>query len=371
MSEHEIQMPEFEATDLNILEIGEHFLFHMADAKRSDFYLATSKANYGQAWKPKILSLPALIAVFYRVAMGQYDLVVIHPPHYPWWHPRSFFAAFKFTVLKGRPLRFPGILFSTFAFSLLRFLPSCRMVAIDMSDHYGIPKHHFYLLDRAKTYFKRELPIDKWLVFYRTGHRSMPTVNFRGKAKWRRRLAKIRPISLASPSEIFAAAATQFGAVKKTDIFFAGQTFATNSVREEGVHQLRNLRDRGVNVDIPDGPLSLQEFHQRCSQAWLTWSPAGFGWECIRHAEAPAAGSIPIINAPTVNRHKPLRHGEHCFFYNPDEEDGLERAVLEALSNKSRLQHMAEAAQAHVFQHHTLNALCNYVVDTAYDESAD
>jgi len=353
---------------MKVLEIGEHFLFHMADANRSDFFLATSKANYGADWKPRILSLPNLIRIFYRVARNRYDLVVIHPPHYPWWHPRSFFAAFKFTVLKGQPQKFPGILFSTLAQSLLRFLPSCRMVAIDMSDHYGIPRHHFYLLDRARYYFKREFPVDKWLVFYRTGHRSMPTVNFRGKAKWRRRLARIRPIALASPDSVFSSAASHSGAKKKTDIFFAGQTFAANSVREEGIGQLMALRRRGVKVDIPDGPLSLDDFHKRCSEAWLTWSPAGFGWECIRHAEAPAAGSVPVINAPTVNRHMPLRHGEHCFFYNPDEGDGLERAVIEALSDKRRLYRMTKAAQAHVMHHHTLNALCNHVIDTAFDD---
>ncbi|MBZ0215509.1 MAG: hypothetical protein K8F25_03055, partial [Fimbriimonadaceae bacterium] len=229
MSRPQAQGADYNTPALRVLEIGEHFLFHMADPQRSDFFLATPKANYGVDWKPDILSLPALIRVFARVARKQYDLVVIHPPHYAGWHPRSFLAAFKFTMMKGRPLLFPGILFSTFAYSLLRFLPRCRMVAIDMSDHSSIPRHHLYLLDRSVCYFKRELPVDEWHVFYRTAHRSLPSRNFRGKAKWRRRLAKIRPISLASPAAVFESAAACFGTTKKTDIFFAGQTSATST----------------------------------------------------------------------------------------------------------------------------------------------
>ncbi len=369
MDEPHTHSPEYATPDLKVLEIGEHFLFHMADVKRSDFFLATPKANYGMAWNPRFLSLPALIQIFFRVARGYYDLVVIHPPHYPGWHPRSFLAVFKFTVLKGHPLIYPSVLFSTFAYHLLRFLPPCPMVAIDMSDHAGLPRHHHYLLDRAKAYFKRELPVDKWQVFYRTGHRSLPSQNFRSKPKWRRRLAKLLPISLATPMSVFESAAHNIGAKKTTDIFFAGQTFATNTVREEGIHQLTALKSQGIKVDIPETHLPIEEFHKRCAQAWLTWSPAGFGWECIRHAEASAAGSLPIINTPAITRHQPMRGGEHCFFYNPDEKDGLQRVIFEALSDKARLKKMAKAAQSHIWRHYTLNALCNHVVQTAFAET--
>ena len=73
------------------------------------------------------------------------------------------------------------------------------------------------------------------------------------------------------------------------------------------------------SVDIADRRLSQTEYWKRMSQAWLTWSPEGLGWDCFRHYEAPLAGSIPVINSPTIVRYVPLIDGVHAFYYQPDD----------------------------------------------------
>ena len=106
------------------------------------------------------------------------------------------------------------------------------------------------------------------------------------------------------------------------------------------------------------------------STAYLAWSPGGYGWDCARHYEAPLAGTVPLMNYPTIVRHRPLRDGEHCILYAP-EPGALARAVRSALADKERLLEMARAAQAHVREHHTLRARAEYVVTTALGRRLD
>ena len=70
------------------------------------------------------------------------------------------------------------------------------MIVIDYSDSSAIQPHNQFLLDRARYYFKSQLPIDRWLVFHRSGHPSLPATSFRRSKRNRIRLQKIRPLSL-------------------------------------------------------------------------------------------------------------------------------------------------------------------------------
>ncbi|MEM7444756.1 MAG: glycosyltransferase [Pseudomonadota bacterium] len=352
--------------------------FALGKPKNTDFYMASMRGNRSKSAGPWPEMTPwRLFRLFGKMRRGEYDLVVIQPPIYPWWHPRSFLTVLKNTTFRGRLLGFFSTLSATMAFELLRFMPrNVPKVVVDMNDSYGIFRHNCFLFDRCQVYFKRELPIDKWHVFYRSAHRNLPTVNFRSKPKWRRYMDKIAPIGVGTLQVVLDRAETHFGAEKKKDIFFAGTTFATNRVREEGVALLDRLKERGVAVDHVKDLVPFDEFIERCSQAWLTWSPAGFGWECFRHLEASMAGSVPVISSPTIHRYKPMAHGEHCFFYHVEGEDLVE-TVIEALKNKEKLAQMAQAARDHVLQHHTHEALCDHVIEsvlgnqTATTSSAD
>ena len=68
-------------------------------------------------------------------------------------------------------------------------------------------------------------------------------------------------------------------------------------------------------------------------------------WLGLRAAlRGTAAGTVPLMNYPTIVRHRPLRDVEHCILYAP-EPGALARAVRSALADKQRLLDMARAAQ--------------------------
>ena len=129
------------------------------------------------------------------------------------------------------------------------------------------------------------------------------------------------------------------------------------------MEQLRALRDAGYRVDLAEPTLSPDDYFARSARAWLTWSPEGFGWDCFRHYEASACRSVPVLSAPTIYRHQPLREGVHAFYYDA-EGDGLTRTLRQALKDKKRLTAMANAARDHVLHHHTQRRLCEYVLRT-------
>ena len=338
-----------------VLEIGETGLFHWGMRESTDALYTSYRADLRQG--RRYLGLFSLLKAIRAVRRGDYALVVLHAPYYPGWHWRSVLPAFKFTLFKGRPLELPGALLSPLLFELTRLLPADRLIAIDRADSFGMPAHHFFLLDRVKAYFKRELPFDHWKVFYGSAHRRLPGLSFRRKPRWLARMAKLRPIGLGLPREQVAAASAAFPAEKTSDIFFAGTVAGNSTVRTDALERLEELRQAGFRVDVPDRPLPREEFMKRCAQSWLTLSPEGLGWDCYRHMEAALAGSVPLVSAPSIHRYRPMKIGTHCLCYFPDE-GSIVDLVGAALAEKDRLTAMAAAARRHVLDHLTDEALC-------------
>jgi len=92
------------------------------------------------------------------------------------------------------------------------------------------------------------------------------------------------------------------------------------------------------------------------------WSPEGLGWECLRHYEAALAGSVPLMQSPSILRYAPLQEGEHAFYYYLEGEH-LAFRIRQALQNRARLVEMGRAARQHVLQWHTHEALGRYVIE--------
>jgi hypothetical protein len=338
-----------------ILEIGETGLFYWGMPEQTDALYASYRADLRQG--RRYLGIRSFIQALRAVRRGEYALVVLHPPYYPGWHWRSLLPALKFTVLKGRPFELYSALTSPLLFELTRLFASDRIIAVDRSDSFGIPAHHFFLLDKARSYLKRELPFDHWKVFYGSGHRRLPGKTFRSKKRWLDRMRKIRPIGLGLPNGQVKAASSVFGAEKKSDVFFAGTVSGNSSVRSDALGLLGDLRSAGFKVDVPEHPLPRDEFMLRCAQSWLTLSPEGLGWDCYRHMEAALAGSVPLLSAPTIHRYKPMVVGAHCLSYLPDE-NRIVDIVRTALADKEQLRNMASAGRQHVLDHLTDRALC-------------
>jgi hypothetical protein len=351
-------------TPLRFLEVGVESLFKKAFPQQTDFYYTGTRHHswYGRECRP--LTPAALWGVMQRLRRQEYDLIAVHPALYAAWHPRSFLNMFKY-----RQLSYATGLFSSFAFQFLRFVRHTPMVVTDLVDSFSVGRHNFFLFDRCEAYYKRELPQDNWQVFFGSGHRNLPGRSFRKKRRFQRYVEKLRPIGLGVTQQT-AVVARRMGEVPKTtDVFFVGSTGNWSTVRSKGIDQIKALRDKGLRVDIPEQRLPYEEFMRRCAQAWLVWSPAGFGWECYRHYEVALAGSVPVMNLPTIERHQPLEHGKHCFLYSI-EGDNLTTTILDALSNKPRLVEMAAAARAQAERYHTCQGLCEHILREVLPEKA-
>ncbi|HZI31445.1 MAG TPA: glycosyltransferase, partial [Candidatus Binatia bacterium] len=148
---------------------------------------------------------------------------------------------------------------------------------------------------------------------------------------------------------------------KKTDVFFAGD-LQNRPNRRAGMKQLEQLRAEGYAIDIAQEKLPREEFLRRCAQAYIVWSPEGFGWDCFRHYEIALLGSVPLMMSPTIHRYAPFMDNEHAVYYCV-EGDHLAVRVRQALQNRSRLVEMGQAARQHVLRWHTHEALSRYVIE--------
>jgi hypothetical protein len=311
-----------------------------------------------------VASLSTLGDLSAALARSDVDLVICHPNFSAPWSLRHVGrSVFSRRFLQGR-----SPLIRAIGPELARWRGKAPVVVIDHEDLPVINRSNLPLLDRSVLWFKRELPPDHWRVFSKTAHPQLPTPRFRSAARHLAWVKKLRPLSLGLPmnTEDLLPLAPR---TKTADVFFSGRIDGSSTLRERGLIELEALAARGVVVDRPSAPLPRPEFYARCAAARLVWSPEGLGWDCFRHYEALACGSVPLINLPTIDRHAPLIGGEHAIYYDP-EPGGLTAAILAALADPPALDRMAAAGQAHVMANHTPTAVARYVVETARELGA-
>jgi hypothetical protein len=350
---------------LRILEIGDRGLFTQGLPAQTTL-VWTGALDWHEASERVVNFSPSRIAWLRRALRSKaFDLVACHVPVYAPWS----IAGILRRMFSRKFLAAPASLARSFGVSALPRALEVPLVMLDTEDTPAINRHAFGLLDRARLYFKRELPIDHWRAFFKTAHADLPTRRMRLRERELERVAKLRPLSLGAPAASLAQARFHTGE-KTADVFFAGQLAGSSTVRAAGQAQLAALHREGLRIDIPERSLPLVEFLARCGRAWLTWSPEGYGWDCFRHYEAPLVGSVPVISRASTYRHAPLRHGEHCFYYDV-EGQGLAETIRAGLADKARLERMARAACEFVHQHHTQQAVCEYVLRTVFDEGRE
>ena len=345
-----------------ILEIGYHRLMREAYPASTDHWSTWPGPDVVlDARHETAVTLAALPRLARALGSRDYDLVVVQAGTFRPWHWQALSRSiFRRSALSGHIPYFRG-----FGQEMLRGRVTAPVAIWDWEDAPFIYRHNVFLLDRAALYFKRELPTDHWRVFMRTLHRGVPTPRFRMEETQRRRIAKLRPISLGLPLglENLPGARPIAEEAKTADVFFAGSVAGSTTVREAGLAELLALRDKGYRIDVPDNALGLDDYLRRCASAWLTWSPEGYGYDCHRTYEAAICGSVPLQSQPTVHRYKPLHDGEHCFYYGV-EPGGLTRTVQAALADRRRLSAMARAARDFVLKEHTQAALARYIAET-------
>jgi hypothetical protein len=345
--------------NLRIVEIGTP---HMAAAFPQQTHRFAPMPVDPKSGQTK-LSVPKLGALHRALHAPDLSLIVTQPAQVaPWRSTVLMRALFDRRAWLGHP-RFGPVL----APHLLRLPVAAPIAVIDTGDYPYINRADLFLLSRCKFWFKRELPPDRWRLFTKTFHNEIPTPRFRRQSRLRHLLDKVRPISLGVSGNLLAI--PQGEPDKTSDVFFAGSVDGSSTVRQRGLAELIALRDRGLRIDLPEGRLTPEEFYRRCGQAWIVWSPEGLGWDCFRHYEALACGSVPLINTPPIERYRPLLNGVHALFYDP-EPGVLTEAITTALADKDRLRTIAREGKTYVLAHHTLTAIAKYVVETTLGESS-
>jgi hypothetical protein len=322
--------PARDLQNLRILEIGQFTLFNRVYPEiTAHIWTGYSRSDVVEGkYLPPGIGSAWLLWRWLRTC--RFDLIVC----YGWEQP----AGGSHRILGRRWLR-------SLPMHLLRVPTRTPLVVVDMFDSATIARRNRFLMRRCLYYFKRELRLD-----------TDPSAGYQPEY-----LSKLKPISIGLSE---ARMRTMPGPVAKTtDVFFAGDIYP--GARSKGIRQLLELQTKGYTIDIPEHRLPYSEYLRHCARAWLVWSPPGRGWDCFRHYEAAAAGSVPVMICPSIRAYEPFVDGVHGFYYD-GECDSLMRVVTNALRDRPRLLQMASAARAHVWAHFTHERLCAYILETCF-----
>jgi glycosyltransferase involved in cell wall biosynthesis len=289
------------------------------------------------------------------VRRNAYDLILFGNTFFPYINPRKGWLRNTANILKkvaGHHNLWPGAFFR-------RAKLATPIVGLDMEDVPIIDNSRFPTLRNSVCFFKRELPQNPCNAFLYTTSKTQCNGNVLRLKFFRDSIAKLRPISIGVDADT-SKSLSKYDVPKKSDVFFSGD--CENRInRQRGLKQLEALKAEGFVIDIAHDRLSREEFLRRCAQAYIAWSPEGFGWDCFRHYEIALVGSVPLMQTPTIYRYAPLKDGVHGIYYYVEDDD-LASRVRQALQNRPRLVEMGMAARRHVLERHTLDALSRYII---------
>ena len=265
---------------------------------------------------------------------GRYDVIVVNTLRYSPWHPRYWGRAPFYT-----PHQPWASLSRPFGVSVLRFAKApVPLIAIDMDDAFGIGRSSVFLLDKARIFFKRELPVDKWQVLYGTVHPHLPTLRYRNSERWRRRMDALQPISLPQFRHSDRWRSAPFPE-KTHDIFFSGAILGNSTVRSAGLAELERLKAQRLSHRPARGAAALRSFSRThvALVAGVVAGRHGLGLQPpLRGGDHPGgAADEPSDHHPACaaagRRARPLLRRRAGW---------PERAAVAALADRQRLQRM-------------------------------
>lgn len=253
-----------------------------------------------------------------------------------------------------------------FAEAVKRNVP---IALINRSDNGRLPPGTDWFYRRCHACFVRELhPLPEIALqdlFTPSGGNPQTSRRGRRLVSWidpgcpkQRDTSKLRPVSLGISSRAFGMISP--AREKKWDLFFAGD-LEEKGLRGRLLEECRHYgQSRGLRF-LLTGRMDYSEYLRTLSESRLSLSPPGMGWDCWRHYESLAAGSVPLMAYPTILQHRPAIDGEHCFYFAP-EPGGLTRALDRGFAMQRQLPHLAEAGRRLVHEHHTFPKLREYVI---------
>jgi hypothetical protein len=166
---------------LRIVEIGDKPFVKLALPHQVTYFStwADDDAQRVAADGNAVVSLHSLAALCRALREPATSLVVCHPTFFSPWHWRWITR----TVFDRRMWRRSAAFVRGMGPQVLRWPISAPIAILDQTDIPLINRNNFFLVDRCRVYFKRELPPDRWRLFLKTGHANLPTPRFSSRCK--------------------------------------------------------------------------------------------------------------------------------------------------------------------------------------------
>ncbi|MBD3308030.1 hypothetical protein GF339_16430 [candidate division KSB3 bacterium] len=240
----------------------------------------------------------------------------------------------------------------------------CRLapvVVVDLNDIPYLKPGMVEVLQECKLYFKREVPYNRFGIYH----------SFRS-AKYRTQetlalLKKIRHIPLGILDSTFDELSQMRTPSQDIDVFWVGQMSST--IRVKVSQYLRELASQNRwKIVIPQERLSFEEYCRMVARSKITVSVEGDGWDCFRHYEAVALGSLPLINTPTVDAAWWHKMPKDIYFDNDFSNftDRIQQLLDDEALRKACLQKMET-----VIKHHMVwSKIIQYIVNTSVHQSS-
>jgi hypothetical protein len=180
-------------------------------------------------------------------------------------------------------------------FSLSTMNKKTPLAVIDLDDWICLPVLGQNLLQECSFYYKRELPLNRFFLYYQ--QRPAPW------RLWRNKLApvckKVKNIPLGIEDKKYFSLKKLRTDNQDIDIFYCGT--ATSTIRIAVVEYLQKISQlTNWNIIVADA-LPFIEYCKTVARSKITLSISGGGWDCFRHYEAIALGSLPVMDQPTVD----------------------------------------------------------------------
>lgn len=236
--------------------------------------------------------------------------------------------------------------------------PRVRLAILDVTDHLTIHPRDRAFLRRCDLFFKRELAANRWNTLETVLPRGACAGHARQDPACLALRAKLRPFALGI--EAAALSPPIPAAARRYDLFYAGSAQGIG-FREAVSSVLPRLAARGWRIHAPAHRLSPEAFAEAIAGSRFCLSPGGVGWDCYRHYEVAALGSVPIFDTRPLTGIEPFLNGREGFYLDPQED--LERALdLLLRTDDAGVDRMTAAAQALVERVYTFDALARYVI---------
>lgn len=251
---------------------------------------------------------------------------------------------------------------TAFPMSIAELCQHVPVVVVDLIDHpYLLQPQDEHLLRHCTAYCKREIPYNRFVLYHALDQ--FRALSRSGKDAQRISLLdKVYGIPLGIPDTKFYQLRQKRTDTQDIDVFWAGRISNTLRARAEGV--LKDFRDNtSRNIVMPTERLSFQEFCEMIARSKVTISIAGGGWDCDRHYEAVALGSVPFMNRPTTDAVWWHEMPDAIFFDNNF--SNFTARLEELLGNDSLRQACLQKLEQHVRAHALWSNIVEYMVTTA------